>query len=452
MGRALRRSEQAGRWPALPRRVAGLLACAALLWACLLALGPWRARAASLGATQRSYLQLAERAIAQAGSPGAWGNRRAHWYNGLLHDRKRSPLATIWEIVPLFESVDYVALADPSGANLAEVRRFANYAERYWDRNVTPAPGDSRRTGAYAPYPGSWNDAKTFFDDNSWWSLAFLDASAAMRAAGWTGAAQRYLRDAQRGFQFVYQNGWDAQDGGGLWWNTWHTIPCCGGVGRSGEALGAATDLAARLYQATGEPLYLQAAEAYIAWANHNLLKWDGSYALAIPREVQMPHDGEGAMIAAFTALCQAGAPVPASVYAGIPGNVIGIDPSFRLPPDPGSWCSWAESLAQHTAFGVTLGSHILDGFLPLNEGPQWDAIYLRGLLSLYAQDHNPAWYGIASRTAQRILADARDPDGLFLRAWDGSGAVPGTPPGELWADGASVSVLAAMADAAPPG
>jgi hypothetical protein len=410
------------------------------------------ARAAGLSGAQAGYLQIAERGIAQSGSSSAWGNRRAHWYNGLLHDHNRSPLASIWEIVPLFESVDYVALADPSSANVRQVQRFANYAERYWDRNVTPAPGVARRTPAYAPYPGSWNDAKTYFDDNSWWSLAFLDASSAMRAAGRSAAAARYLRDAERGFRFVYENGWDGQDGGGMWWNTWHTIPCCGGVGRSGEALGAATDLAARLYQLTGDALYLQAAETYIGWANHNLLKWDGSYALAIPHEVQMPHDGEGAMVAAFTALCESGASVPASDYGGLPANIIGFDPSFRLPPDPSSWCSWAESLAAHTALGVTLGSHILDGYLPLNDGPQWDAIYLRGLLSLYDHDHNPTWYAIAQSTARRILSNAREADGLFLRAWDGSSDVPGTPPGELWADGASVSVLAALADTSPPG
>jgi hypothetical protein len=421
------------------------------------ALGLWlapagvpAARAAGLSGAQAGYLQTAERAVAQAGSPSAWGNPRAHWYNGLLHDHRRSPLASIWEIVPLFESVDYLAQADPSGAYVRQAKRFADYAERYWDRNITPAPGVSTRTPAYAPYPRSWNDAKTYFDDNSWWSLAFLDASSAMRAAGQGAAAARYLADAERGFAFVYDNGWDGRDGGGLWWNTWHTIPCCGGVGRSGEALGAATELAARLYQATGNGLYLQAADAYITWANHNLLKWDGSYALAIPREVQMPHDGEGAIIAAFTALCEAGAPVPPSVYAGLPPNVIGIVPSFRLPADPASWCSWAESLAAHTAQGIALGSRVLDGYLPLNDGPQWDAIYVRGLLSLYGYDHNPLWYEVATHTAQRILANARDSHGLFLKAWDGSGNVPGTPPGELWADAASVSVLAALADAPP--
>jgi hypothetical protein len=406
------------------------------------------ARAATLSAAQRRYLSLAREAVAEAGRASAWGNLRYHWYNELLSDRKPYPLATIWAVVPLFEAVDYIALASPSEANLAQVQRFASHAEGYWDTNITPAPGVNRRTPAYAPYPRSWNDANTFFDDNGWWSLAFLDARQAMLRAHRTELAARYLRDAVRGFDFIYVNGWDWRDGG-MWWNTTHTIP--GGHGRSGEAIAAATDLAARLYQITGNALYLRAAEQYIAWANHHLQKGDGSYAASIPNEMIMPHDGEGAMIAAFTALCERRAPVAPAVYAGIPPDNYHGNVSVRLPSDPSSWCSWAQALADHTAFGIKLGSFTWDRYLPLDDGPQWDAIYVRGLLSLYALDHQTQLYEAAAATAQRILANARAADGLFLRSWDGSRMVNGAPFGELRTDAASVSVLAALAATPPP-
>lgn len=79
-----------------------------------------------------------------------------------------------------------------------------------------------------------------------------------------------------------------------------------------------------------------------------------------------MPHDGEGAMIVAFTTLCQPGASVPSSVYAGLPANrTQGVNPSFRLPSDPTSWCSWAEAVADHTANDVNPGGGLQDAFCP---------------------------------------------------------------------------------------
>jgi hypothetical protein len=396
------------------------------------------------------FLSTAEAGVALAGLPSNWGNRRFHWYNELLHDTARSPQATIWAIVPLFEAVDLDALASPIARSVGLVKHFASKAETYWDRNVTPAPGVSTKTPAYAPYPGSHTDAETFFDDNAWWSLAFMDAYRAMMAAKNSHLAARYLHDAERGFNFILANGWDRK-GGGMWWNTDHRIP--GGQGRSGEALGSATDLAARLYQVTGQALYLRAAVKFIAWANHHLLKWDGSYTNVIPHEVIMPHDGEGAMISAFTALCQskAGA-VPRQVYSGLPANKThGVNPSFRLPDQPSSWCSWAEALAHHTAYGVKPGRRVQDAFFPLSEGPQWDAIYLRGLLSLYAMDHDGSWYRLASGTAQRILQKARLSNGLLLKTWQGQTSVPGAAPGEIRTDAASVSVFAALAAAPAP-
>ncbi len=258
--------------------------------------------------------------------------------------------------------------------------------------------------------------------------------------------AARYLNDAKRGFNFILGNGRDHQ-GGGTWWNTDHAIP--GGHGRSGEALGAATDLAARLYLATRKGVYLDTAVKYITWANDNLLKWDGSYANQIPHEITMPHDGEGAFVAAFTALCQAHASVPGTVYSHLPPNKTqGVNPSFRRPDDPSSWCSWAEGLAHHTASGVNPGGGTQDSYFPLNEGPQWDAIYVRGLLSLYSSDHDASWYRMASDTAARILKSAQGPGGLFTKTWDGSTKVPGAAPGEIRTDAASLSVFAALAAA----
>ncbi len=272
---------------AIAVRVLLTLGAAAVLWALTLGLTVGRARAAAL--TQTQYMSLAQQGITKA---SAWSDRKDRWYNEVLNDRKKYPQATIWAVAPLFESEAYAAIGHPTATNLARLKAFANHGENYFDQNITPAPGISRKVRGYAPYPSSHNNQKTFFDDNGWWSLGFMDAYTAMRNAHNLILAARYLADAVRGFDFIYPNSWDTHDAGGpdsvkstpggVYWNTYHTIP--GGLGRSGEALASATELAAELYRATGLPIYLTAALKYITWANQNLLKWDGSYATQIPR------------------------------------------------------------------------------------------------------------------------------------------------------------------------
>jgi hypothetical protein len=415
--------------------------------------GPINAQLARSSQTAGQYLSLAEAGVAKAGASNAWGDAKYNWYDELLNDTARSPQATIWGVVPLFETVDYDALADPSAANLGLVKHFAKKAQSYLDATVTPSPGAKETTSAYAPYPGNRGDVQTYFDDNSVWGLAFMDAYRAVHNT-------RYLTDAETAMDFVIGYGWDDAAGGGLWWNTWHSAcegsrpgACKQNTTRHSEVLGIATDLAARLYQVTGQSKYLDAALKYITWANHNILKWDGSYAGEVSGEQTMPHDGEGTMIAAFTALCQSNAgAVPKTVYDGVqPNKTQGVNPSFRLPTDPTNWCSWAEALAHHTAYGANPGGGPKDAVFPLNEGPQYDAYYLRGLLALYTYDHDASWYRLATETAQRIVSNAQGSDGLFLKDWSGASSVPGADPGEIRTDAASLSALAALASVSAP-
>ncbi len=76
-----------------------------------------------------------------------WKDRQLGWYDARLDDHDRYPLATIWDIVPLFESLDAIAIAQPTPANRRAVARFAAGAERYLNRGLRPVPG-------YSPYPG----------------------------------------------------------------------------------------------------------------------------------------------------------------------------------------------------------------------------------------------------------------------------------------------------------
>ena len=111
--------------------------------------------------------------------------------------------------------------------------RFAAGAERYLNRGLRPVPG-------YSPYPGDREaDTQTWFDDNGWWGLAFVERLPGHRHAP-------LPADAQRALRYIAPAGWDPRDGG-IWWNTEHPY-------KAGEALASGTLLAVLLYQQTTPP------------------------------------------------------------------------------------------------------------------------------------------------------------------------------------------------------
>ena len=196
-------------------------------------------------AAQQRYLALAQAGVAQAEQ--RWRDPRRGWYDARLNDHERYPLATIWDIVPLFESLDAIAIAQPTAANRHALASFAAGAERYLNRGLRPLPG-------YSPYPGDREaDTETWFDDNGWWGIAFIEA---YRATG----THRYLVDAQRALRYIATVGWDPQTGG-IWWNTDHPY-------KAGEALASGTLLATLLYQQTHSSFALAQARKFLAWGN----------------------------------------------------------------------------------------------------------------------------------------------------------------------------------------
>jgi hypothetical protein len=347
-----------------------------------------------LSSAQQGYLALAQAGVAQARKH--WWDPRRGWYDSRLDDRERYPLATIWDSVPLFESLDAIAIAAPTAANRHALARFAAGAERYLNRGLRPLAG-------YSPYPGDREaNTETWFDDNGWWGIAFVEAYHA------TGT-HRYLADAERALRYIASAGWDPE-GGGIWWDTEHPY-------KSGPALAADTLLAALVYQQDHSAFALAQAQRFIAWANAS--DFSGAEGLYADSSVNVtPVDYvEAPLIYAQALLC-------------------------HLTSTPAD-CTRAQQIkaASLHRFGYML-----------DFSPQYDAIYLQWMLALYELEGDRTLYQLAVANARAAQARAANGEGLYLLSWNG-GTLPAidAEPGMLQTQAATTSLFAWLAVYPPP-
>jgi hypothetical protein len=348
----------------------------------------------ALTSAQQHYLALAQRGVAAAKTH--WSDNKLGWYDSRLHDRDRYPLATIWDIVPLFESLDAIAIAQPTSANRTAVTRFAKGAERYLNHGLHPLPG-------YSPYPGDRTaNTETWFDDNGWWGIAFVNA---YRATG----ARRWLSDAERALKYVAAAGWDPR-AGGLWWNTTHPY-------KAGAALASDTLLATLLYQQTKSSFALGQARKFLAWGNTSgFSQTDGLYAGSSLNPTPIDYS-EGPLIYAQAVLCE------------LTGTSSDCDRSEE---------QRANSLKR---FGYVL-----------DFSPQYDAIYLQWMLALYGLHHERSLYALAADNARIVEVSARSSGGLYLLSWNGETLAPqNARPGMLQTHAATTSLFAWLAVYPPP-
>ncbi|HTA33360.1 MAG TPA: hypothetical protein VK721_08040 [Solirubrobacteraceae bacterium] len=348
----------------------------------------------ALSAPQQAALALAQTGVAAARRH--WWDPRRGWYDSRLDDHERYPLATIWDSVPLFEALDAIAIAQPTAANRHAVASFAAGAERYLNRGLRPVPG-------YSPYPGDREaDTETWFDDNGWWGVAFVNA---YRATG----ARRYLTDAERALRYVAAAGW-ARAGGSIWWNTEHPF-------KSGPALAADSLLATLVYQSDRSAFALAQARKFIAWANTG--GFSSAEGLYVDSSVSTtPVDYiEAPLIYAQALLCH------------LTGTAAECERARQL------------QIAALQRFGYLL-----------DFSPQYDAIYLQWMLALYSLEGNKTLYLLAADNARDAQTRAANGQGLYLLSWNGE-TLPASDaqPGMLQTHAATTSLFAWLAVYPPP-
>jgi hypothetical protein len=404
-----------------------LLALTVIGFACL------PSGAGAFSRSQGRYLSAANKGVKQT---NRWWSHGLHWYKATLTSRN---VASLWQSVPLFEALSGLEIAQPSPRHLHNLNRFAWGAQRYLNQALKPVPG-------FGPKPRQHNAGKTtWFDDNGWWGLAFLDA---YRATG----NSRYLTDAEIAQNFISVSGWDTTPGrpGGLWWNTNHSF-------YAGESLAGGTLLSARLYAITNDKHYLDDALKYIAWADVWLTDpTTGLYArLRRPGTYGKPNTGNTTGTAGASTATAAAADQQA--LAANPDEAAKLEAAGGATPGPGeaqsafnnyppfapspmpyvngpmilahqiicdttgkkTFCQRAEQLAATT----------LAVYRRFWMGPQFDFWYARTMLEFARDDNNGNWYGIAQRSARSALHRASDKHGLYLRTWYGKKASRASAP-----------------------
>lgn len=352
------------------------------------------AAAPALSSAQQRDLALAQAGVAQARRH--WWDPRRGWYDSRLGDHERYPLATIWDSVPLFEALDAIAIAQPNAANRHAVASFAAGAERYLNRGLRPVPG-------YSPYPGDRDgNTETWFDDNGWWGVAFVNA---YRATG----ARRYLTDAERALHYIAAAGW-APGTGGIWWNTEHPY-------KSGPALAADSLLATLVYQSDHSAFALAQARKFISWGNTG--GFSSAEGLYVDSSVSTtPVDYiEAPLIYAQALLC----------------HLTGI-------------AAECERSGQLQATALRRFGYLLDF------SPQYDAIYLQWMLALYSLEGDSTLYHLAADNARDAQTRAANGQGLYLLSWNGE-TLPASDaqPGMLQTHAATTSLFAWLAVYPPP-
>jgi hypothetical protein len=408
------------------------------------------AGAGAFSASQARYLKAANQGVKQT---NGWWNQGRRWYSSVMGGSNQ---ASLWGVVPLFEALAGLQIAAPSSRHLHQLNRFAWGAQRYLNPTLEPVPGFGPRPRQHEPGKTTW------FDDNGWWGLAFLDA---YRATG----NGRYLTDAEIAQNFISVSGWDNTPGrpGGIWWNTNHSF-------YAGESLASGTLLSARLFAITHDKHYLDDATKFIDWANvwlvdpatglYARLRKPGTYGKVTTVGSDTAGGTSPAQAAAADAkalsanpdeaakLEAAGTPVPAPGEAQASNNY----PPFAASPMPyvngpmilahriicdqtgkKSYCQRAQELANTT----------LAVYRRFWMGPQFDFWYVRTMLEFAQEDNNGNWYGIAQRSARSALHRAHDKHGLYLRTWYGKKASrAGSPKGSLQLHAANAALFAWMA------
>jgi uncharacterized protein YyaL (SSP411 family) len=307
--------------------------------------------------------------------------------------------AFLWPFSAVLSALN--ALADlPDGARYhGDLRRALAALEQYFDAAGRP-PG-------YDSVLRAHGGGQKYYDDNEWLGLELLDAHAHL-------GDPALLDRARLVFAFVV-SGWSDELGGGIYWRQGdvETKNTCSN--------GPAALLALRLFQATGEPAYLEWAQRILEWTRQLKDPASGVY---------LDHLRRDGSVDARTYTYNTGTVLHSHALLA---TLLGADAHLRE--------AQALAAASLRHFAAPAGEE--PGLFP--DTPWFNAVLLRGYLALHALDGDATYLAAMRASLAHAWEHARDADGLFASDWSGRTG-RGGPDSSLLDQGAMVELYARMA------
>ena len=282
------------------------------------------------------------------------------------------------------------------------------------DAEISPALAhyndSTRQPASYQSYLSSDGKQDRYYDDNMWLNIDFADLALSTKD-------KKYLRKAEEIWKFV-ASGWDSQLGGGIYWceqkkeskNTCSNAP--------------AAVAAAKLYEATKNPEYLQWSKKIYAWTKQNLQ--DKSDFLYYDNVSLKGHIGK-------------------QKYAYNSGQMLQTAVLLYNITKDKNYLTDAQNIATggYNFFFETKADANGKNVKMLKKGNIWfTAIMLRGYIELYQVDKNKTYLDAFKRSLDTAWENGKDENGFFDEDWTGKEKKPSK---WLLAQGAMVEMYARL-------
>jgi len=237
------------------------------------------------------------------------------------------------------------------------------------------------------------NFVNSYYDDDGWWALAWIDAYDV------TGNPV-YLSMAETIFTAI-TGGWDSACGGGVWWNTSRTY-------KNAIPNELFLAIAAKLANRTSG----SASASYLNWAQQ---EWTWFKNSGMINAQNLINDG---LNSSNPNACTNNGGTTWSYNQGvILGGLVELyhaDNDVTLLPQ-------AEAIANAAIAKLTQSSILTDpGSMSGGDAPQFKGIFLRNLMALYVADPDPRYQAFADANAKSIVADDQGPNCEFGALWRG--------------------------------
>jgi Glycosyl hydrolase family 76 len=353
------------------------LTVAAVAAALLLSLGAAsRASAAPAGAGDTVNPVDAQRAVATYGAM----QENLYLPQDLLY-QKSDPTQNfgyLWDFVNPFAATDFMAAIPGVGARYhGDLEARDRGIMKYYDAQETSPTGQPQPPAfASGVRPPLDSDQPTYYDDNAWVGLDFLQEYSLIHQ-------RSDLTRAEDVFHFVV-SGWDASTNvacpGGVFWEDVANSP------RNTISNAPNAEVGLEIYEATHDPYYLRWAARMYDWVRGCLMNPTGMY---------------------YDHLDDSGS-VETSLWSYNQGTMIGAGVLlYRITGDR-TYLKQAEQTA-----AASVSHYGSDGNL-YHQPDVFNAIFFRNLFSLAKITHDPSYARLAAAYADTAWLQNRQSTGLF--------------------------------------